>query len=280
VVRDWPAGNSPKRFSADFRIKNQLLIGKAKQFCFSIGIWFFVTNKGGVAMVMTTGLGCEGGRLFLDGELIFTVPVEESTSSRINLAGYWEPAQDIFSTIYVGSGSCCHGHLYELIKPRDGAYILGGINSVDTNVWDILPVSVDCDRAGFPTPRGVLVVGHGCAGSGVRLISTYYPQSVDVVPAEQYRSQFPPQELASPIFRVDHTLESIYLDFRRAGWRVKPGKRRNPALPSIVADSEAEEYFISSDLWSSLNITSRLEEVGVDLGETLGLVSSYRRLFA
>lgn len=236
-------------------------------------------GKNMTTRTMAERLNFEGDKVFLNGEVIFSIPVRHETKDTVTVVGFWEPKDGHFPAIYVGSGTCCHGHLYELEKHKaEDPYVLSQIIAVDTNLMDILPASVNYKKAGFPNSNGVLVVGHGCAGAGVRLVGTYYPRFVDVVSAEQYFSQISRGQHTSPVFRVDKA--TIHLDIRRAGWRVKAGMRRDPALPSILADARTEEFYVSSDLWGTMDLTPRLEEVGVDVSKTIELVTSYRRLLS
>jgi hypothetical protein len=230
---------------------------------------------------MAEGLNFKGDKVFLDGETIFVIPVRHATMDTVTVVGFWERSKDDPSpTIYVGSGTCCHGHLYELEKHGENVpYVLDQVIAVGTNLMDILPAVVNYEKAGFPNGNGVLVVGYGCAGAGVRLISTYYPRCVDVVSTEQFRSQIQHGQHTSPVFRVDKSTGTIHLDFRWAGWRVKAGMYRDPALPSILADSQTEEFYVSSaDLLATIDLSPRLEEVGVDVRKTIELVTNYRRL--
>lgn len=231
-------------------------------------------------MTMAESLNFTGGDLFLNGEKIFSIPIKHASKDTVTCVGFWEQTKDDhFPVIYVGSGTCCHGHLYKLAKySAKGPYLLSQIISVDTNLMDILPVSVNYQKAGFPNSDGVMVVGHGCAGAGVRLVSTYDLKIVDVVSAEQYHLQIPCSQLTFPHFRVDKFMGTIHLDFSQAGWRMKAGMRRDPAFPSLLVDTRTMEFHVSSDLGGTMDLTPRLEEVGVNLSKTLELISDYQRL--
>src|SRR3989338_6094281 len=125
-------------------------------------------------MKLTTAdsLSIDGGKVFLNGEEIFSIPVEHHM---VWVAGFWEATED--KTIYVGSHHCCHGHLYTL-RNSSGRYILCDIVTLDTNLTDILPVTGK--KAGFPKGEGVIVTGSGCDGSGVRLVNPSSALFMDV----------------------------------------------------------------------------------------------------
>lgn len=225
-----------------------------------------------------TALSFQNGVVYLNGQTIFTVPVKRATMNTVTVLGYNEFDGELGDQLLVGTGTCCHGHLYKLQK-SEGEYPLSQVIAVDTNVMDILPVSVDYKKTGFANESAVLVVGYGCAGAGVRLLGTSYPRMIDVITSEQLMANIPNGQHAAPIFRADKNSGTIHLDIRRAGFQQKPGTKREAGLPSILVDKN-EEFRVSVDVWTSMNITKRLEEVGVDIGKTIELVSTYRRINA
>lgn len=124
-----------------------------------------------------------------------------------------------------------------------------------------------------------MTTGLGCAGSGVQLISTCFPKTIEVISYEEFQElRGNSEQIVKPRLKVDFEEEKIFLELQKGGYRPKPGRTRNPRLPSIVADSENEEFFMSQDAWKSLDITSRLNEIGVNMGETMEDNRIYSRI--
>jgi len=216
-------------------------------------------------------LSFSAGHLFLGGEKIFSIPPQNKTMMDITAVGFWEPTKDSwYSTIYVGSGTCCHGHLYTLILRKEGCF-LHNIFSVDINVRDILPVWLSSDGL------GITVVGQGCSGAGVRFFEgDFRPRFMDIFSQEQYEGYVPHGKTAAPLFSVEKEGGgTICINFHKTGWQRKSGTTRNPDLPSIIADSQAEEFVVSPDLWGVADITPNLIDAGVDIDKTMTHLERY-----
>ena len=225
-------------------------------------------------------LNYKGDDVFLDGKVIFSVPHRES-QSEINLLGVIKEA----GKIYVGSGQCCFGPISILEnRAKNGEepeYELDGLRVPNFNVYDIIPAYVDNKKTRFCNNGAILTTGYGCAGSGVRLIDTNYPKTIDVVSNEEFRGLWGDtrvQGWVMPYLRVDEQKGTITLDLLKAGYRVKAGKSRDPTLPSILLDSDAEESYVSEDIWASKDLTARLVEIGVDIEKTIEQNKGYVRI--
>lgn len=204
----------------------------------------------------------------VDGKKVFQIPIKGGGSDMVHAGS---AALVDGKTLFVGGCGCCHGHLYKLEREtEDEDFNLTEIVSLDTNPTVVLPVSGDK----LDPDSTVIIAGHGCSGAGVRLVNTRSGNPVEVVSTEEYNDQTPLGESSSPAFRVDPA-GSIFLDFRRSGWRAKAGMKRSPSLPSILVDSRNEEYFVSSDVRASIDLTPRLRELGVDISKTIERLAGY-----
>jgi hypothetical protein len=187
-----------------------------------------------------------GSDLFLGGRKIFTVPVQHHTMSEIRVAGLveWEREgvlRGTVSELFLGTGTCCHGHLYKLDNQGKGGLVLKQIITIDTNVMDILPIIRE-------NAISVLVVGYGCAGAGVRLVDMMSPRTVDIMPQAEFRAQFMPHgHFTKPTFRFDG--KSIDLNVELGGW---------------LADR-------------IVNLNDVLTKAGVDIEKTMGLLEGFKR---
>ena len=219
----------------------------------------------------TRKLNFKGKELFLDGKPILVVPGDNDTVTRINQAGV------LGRTIFVGTGSCCFGYALKLVDYQHKPHALESIFTPDLNVHEMLPVSVDYEKAKFPNDGGLLVAGYGCAGSGVRLLSTYSPKSVDVVTTEEF-SKMMGRDHCKPFLRVDAEAGKISLDLLKAGYRVKAGMQRDPKMPSILVDTSVEEWHVSQNRMASKDLTPILTNLGVNIEETIALCKDYTRI--
>jgi hypothetical protein len=152
--------------------------------------------------------------------------------------------------IYVGTGYCCHGHVYKLDQIRKDELRTIQILSVDLNVYDLLPVIVDYKKTGFCNEHaGIIVTGYGCAGQGVRLLDTLCPKSIDVISTddcdEMYGSDFNTEG-----FACVEGAELIDLVIRRNGGG---GSRKK-------------------------DITNILREAGVDIEKTFEMLKRYKKI--
>src|SRR3989338_7388335 len=223
-----------------------------------------MTNKN-----LVERLNFDGDDVFLDGKVIFSVP-HRDTESEINLLGVPQHGR----MIYIGSGKCCYGPITILDDVgRDGEtpkFRLESFRVPDFNVYDIIPASVDYRKTGFANGGAILTTGYGCAGSGVRLIDTYYPKTIDVVSEEEFQKMWNKnvQDLVMPRLNVNDQNGTITLDLLKSGYRLKPGRSRDPKLPTILID-DAYETYVAQDIWASKDLTPVLREIGVDVETTI-----------
>ncbi|MDP3727081.1 MAG: hypothetical protein Q8R35_00390 [bacterium] len=191
-----------------------------------------------------------GSRVFENDNIVFEVPIKRHTMDVIRTAGMVRrPHPDAFSTMYAGTGDCCHGLLYVIARHRNGD-LLDHVVSVPTNVMDILPVWVDYKRAGITNNDvGVLVTGYGCAGAGVWLIDYYSIRFIELMGHDEFWRLLGDVYYGSPrpTFRVED--RRIHLDMSFIG-----GGRR-----------------------STVDLTPRLEKIGLGLPETLALLGSFEK---
>lgn len=203
---------------------------------------------------MTNRLTKTSRAVFLYNQPIFNSLVDAHS---VVSAG-WQESDDE-STIYVGEGGCCNGHLYRLTKSKQKP-VIDAIVNLPFGPEDILPV-VLWNNSRAP----VLVVGSACDGAGVRIVNTLHPFSVgEVMGGKKYGElrTFPKAYIPStPRFRVDQSTETIHVDMLRGVyWR------------------NTDRYFVSSEVLARMDITPRLREVGVDVGATMKLVANYHPL--
>ena len=228
---------------------------------------------------LTERLNFKEDDVFLDGKVIFSVPHRHAKSG-INLLGVPQNGR----TLYIGSGQCCYGpitilesHSQEGEEPN---FQLDAMRMPDFNVYDIIPASVDYKKTGFANEGAILTTGYGCAGSGVRLIDTYNPKTIEVVSGEEFQEMWNSrvQNWVMPRLNVNEKEGRITLDLLRSGYRLKPGKSRDPNLPSILLDSNAQEWYVSQDVWASKDLTPVLSEIGVDVEKTIEANRGYTRI--
>ncbi len=228
---------------------------------------------------LTERLNFEGDDVFLDGKVIFSVP-HRQTQSDINVLGVPQHGREI----YVGSGSCCYGFITILHNGATDSetpkFKLDGFRIPDFNVYDIIPASGDYKKTGFGNDGAILTTGFGCAGSGVRLIDTYYPKMIEVVPGIEFQEMWNSrvQNFVMPRLNVNEYEGKITLDLLRSGYRLKPGKSRDPKLPSCVLDANAQEWYVSQDIWASKDLTPVLDKLGLDVEKTIEANRGYTRI--
>lgn len=226
---------------------------------------------------LTERLNFEGDDVFLDGKVIFSVPHREAMSE-INLLGVPKGRR----IIYAGSGKCCYGPITILRdisqEGESPKFILDGLRVPDFNVYDIIPAIVNPSKTGFGNGEAVLTTGYGCAGSGVRLIGTSYPKTIEVVSAEEFQEMKDSRVMITPRLNANRQKGIITLDLLRAGFRLKPGKTRDPRLPSVLLDSNAQEWYVSQDIYESMDLTPVLGKIGVDIDKTIEANLGYVRI--
>lgn len=201
--------------------------------------------------------------VFRAGKKVFTVPVPEDYIQLLGVSGDLDkPAEEAKGALYVGTGNCCFGYVYQLDlaeTPR-----LSRIMSPDLIVMDMYPVSTSYEKTDFGNEWSLLVAGYGCAGAGVRLLGVYYRKQIDILSTKEYNSLMPGGEHSSPRFRLDPERRTIMLDLCKAGYRLKPGKQRPAGMPSILVSGDTHEFYRSSDCYASIDIGERLEKYGLD----------------
>ncbi len=221
-------------------------------------------------------LNFQGDDVLLDGKVIFSVP-HRYAKSGINLLGVSKNGR----TIYIGSGQCCYGPITILINSsQEGEKLnfqLDSMRMPDFNVYDIIPANVDYEKTGFFNADTILTTGYGCAGSGVRLISTYTPKTIEIVSEDEYQKMCNSNRV-TPRLNVVEQEGIITLDLLKSGYRLKPVKSRDPNLPSVLLDSNAEEWYVSQDVWMSKDLTPVLNEIGVNIEKTIEVNSGYTRI--
>lgn len=186
----------------------------------------------------------EPGQVSVDGEVIFSLPdlFADKTIKTVSVTR---------NHLYIGTAGCCHGYLYTLHTIYGKHYHLMGLYSVDTNIYDMLPVYIDYERTTrFTNSNGVIVVGEGCAGSGIRLLSALLPHSAEVLSTEEYQS---------------------YQD----EYYRKTGERAGRFYPLFqVKDSQLylRIFGPANAEVAKVEITERLHNCGVNIPETLKLL--------
>jgi hypothetical protein len=187
------------------------------------------------------------GDLFIDDKLVFTVPIKNDTMYEIKLIGVLEGANPARGRIYVGTGSCCHGHLYVLGVGAD--YVqLSDIFAADTNVCDILPV--DSGRAAVGGVEDILITGIGCTGRGIRMFNVCKQRMIDIISNEEYSGLMMNMSGVYPRFAVDVDKGEIFLELHE---------------------------FNSGRYRDHVNLRERLEAQGVDIEKTIRLYEDYHK---
>ena len=213
------------------------------------------------------------GDLYLDDQLIFSVPIKASGSKSISMIRYYQKVDKEPSRIFVGTGTCCHGHIYTLYL-RNDKWCLENIIEAPTNVMDVIPASIK-DEYFEDGISGILLVGYGCSGEGVFFTKT------NSGPAS-WTSVFSKEESSNllhgngkPIFLYDD--QSIRLGFHTGYYRPKLGKVRDLNLPSILVDSRTEEWVDDPGISKSADLTEPLSQF-IDIGRTISRQTSWTRL--
>lgn len=121
-----------------------------------------------------------------------------------NVVGILPDAEDSPSgTIFIGTGECCHGHLY-IFGYGGGLFNhenserpeLTNVYPIDFNIYDILPLD----------QRIVLVTGFGCSGSGVRLVNNIHHGIYDIISSDSGIFEGRHREYESPALRAERDI--------------------------------------------------------------------------
>lgn len=222
----------------------------------------------------------QGKDVYLDQKLAFSVPGANTTKTHINVIGaIFDPSSYGIKDMYIGTGSCCHGHLLHT-RMENGELELSQILTPDFNVYDILPlVTSDCKKAGLGNNNeGLLAVGYGCSGAGAKIIGEYCCKMTEIVGEGELRSLMGDNP-CDPTFVIDLGKDSIRLDLFKIGLRAKPGRTREPGLPSILMNPANEEFYRTEEIVNSLDLKSRLESKGVDFKNTFRRLEDYSRFY-
>lgn len=223
-------------------------------------------------------LSFKENRLYLDGNEILSIPGNK-TCARINIVGVRG------GSIYIGTGGCCHGYLFEMEKSAGESFVLDDFFSVDFNIFEMMPVVM---RGENSLNRAMLVSGYGCAGSGIRIVSTYDARSISVISRDEYKGveDFKPEDIGldktgfkEHRLNLDDKAGKISLDLYNIGKRVKSGMTRQAGVPEFLMTGE-EEYCVSDRASKSENLTQRLERFGVDIPASLELARSFRKIYS
>ncbi len=214
----------------------------------------------------------EDNKLYLDGELIFTIPDNSDGTSVIRFVGFWDTYEDAFSTIYVGSGTKHYGDLYEIKRDNIvSPFTVKHIVSLNTELMDIFPVS----------PTDILLVGHSGPDEGICLINTQNFQIVDIISREEYNKRISHSfRYIFPIFRIDEDISTIHLDFY--AWRTKDYAYNDSGSTAIIDNPFfnpwVEELYFPFDLWGTIDLTIQLKELGIDINKMIQLAATFQRL--
>ncbi len=216
------------------------------------------------------------GELYLDGCEVFRVPIGNEVERVINVAGVVRCEEDggKIVAIYVGTGGCCHGHVYKLNVTTAGVEV-DDIFSVDLCVQDLLVVGVDHGVAGVNCHDAVVVVGSGCCGSGVRLVSTYGMDVREVVSGDGQR-EITGANFNRPRFRIEG--ERVFADYYPVGHRPRPGRTRDSKLPSLLVNTGDEEFYVAERAMGSIDVTAQLIALGAEVADLSA--SSLERLYS
>ncbi len=236
-------------------------------------------------MKPTVNLRLEQKDIYHLDQKIFTIPVKGQSPE---VAGIVRERSDQSSSIYIGTGDCCHGHLYQLGSSPKGPFTLQGIFAVDLNVYDIFPLVWEQPYRGIfrSSTRPVLTAGSGCAGAGVRLLDMGSPQLHTIVPGKEYHHLIeklyqPPlvdRGLESlPVIRVD-AQGNIVLDIHLIAQRIIT-EDTLPDSRSAKINLQAKPYVVDNFFLNTLDITDRLYAAGIDIEKTRELFQqNYHRI--
>ncbi len=239
-------------------------------------------------------LGFKSDSVFLDGNMIFTVPFTNPAEFSINVLGLEYLPDTLVENkyrLFVGSGGCCYGPV-SILEAKAGKtphFEMRTLRIPDLNANDIIPARVNPEISDFPNREAFLVTGDGCAGGGVRLISTYYPRSremvstpektTEIVSTPDYRKCLG-ENVAVPRLRIDYQKGSISLDFMAVGFPRYPDSFNKGwrALPSIMTTKELQGRYVSQVVCASMDLTSALRDRDIDMEDTLTANRRYRRI--
>lgn len=189
-----------------------------------------------------------GSNLFENDNIVFETPIKRHTMDVIRTAGVLQ-RPGCFTTMYAGTGTCCHGFLYVIMRGHPKGDLLDHAVSVPTNVMDVLPVEVDYKRAGTLNDHSVaLITGYGCAGAGVWLVDYYSIRFIELVGHDELWNLLGPSRVGMP-----------HPQFRVEGQR-------------IFLDASCYAY-----IENTIDLTLRFETKGVKLAETLELLKHFEK---
>jgi len=132
------------------------------------------------------------GRIFLDGEPLFTVPLPTMSDNNINFVKI-DPRKDDtrWGRVFAGTGEYQNGHLYVMQVGECANLRLDCAVSVDLPLYDIMPV---VSAQTFNNPEGGthtwgstrwFVMGWGISGAGIRQVNEYHNRCKDVLTTDE-----------------------------------------------------------------------------------------------
>jgi hypothetical protein len=206
-------------------------------------------------------LRIEGNAVYNGSKEIFRGPFERGLGSINVLATPKNVSEGEFSRMYLGTGSCCYGHLMDvqILPGHDKAY-LSYIISVDLCVTKMLPVKGNNphDR----TDAKCLVAGAGCSGGGVRLIDAYSAEVKNIFSTEEYWGLYPFLRHDVRLFMPEMRMREnkIYLDCMLY-------EKTSPKIDIRKGIGQLVE---------GIDLSDRLEKAGVDLEKTIEKIKGYK----
>ncbi len=224
--------------------------------------------------ITSDSLKVEANQLLLNEVQVYVSPFKP-----IREVAFWEDKGDqSIENALLLTGYCCDGHV-AFSKVSEDKFVLADIVSVDLVPQDVLPLEMDYEKTGFCNEGALLVVGQGCAGSGLRLLDTGYHGSRMLVGRGGYRSLQPARD-CDPRLRLDVVERRIFLDFHVKGWRPKKGFENHPdAYSPLRPNLKVEEPYVWHVPYESCDITDILLPLGLMLEETISKLEGFRRVY-
>ena len=158
------------------------------------------------------------------------------------------------NTILVGTGECCHGHVYVIEEPKQGKTVLQDIVSVDVVVMVLMQIVADSRKVNLNNPvSGALVVGYGCSGAGVEIIDTFARKPIDVMNCKEFLGLYRDEVkgIANPI--VKPVFE----------WNSEGGIELHVTSGPLLTDNGYKPM-----LNLKIDLSDRLRKIGVNLDLT------------
>ncbi len=169
-------------------------------------------------------------------------------------------ADDGFVVLY-GTSQCCFGNIVKVHFVKEGPKV-SSVLSAPSNVMDMMPVGITDEgfkAAGFVSEGVGIVVGYGCAGTGVWLMEMNSPSNpVQLMGHEEFQSMNPMGRSCFCKVKFRFTDEGrIFLDYAR-----------NPEVSYRTSYRKNEE---------SVDLTDRLKAKGFDPERTRRTLERWKR---